>query len=814
MPTRLHAPRLHAPRINAPTRLTAAVLTAALLTAVLPWVRLGPAGPVDVRAGEVEVAGLAHQRILELPLEASHVALRWTGAPEAHVRIAFGRSRDAFGEVVDVTVDHDARGAADEAFSGVIWTGGGRFARVTTDRVIDTLSILAMDAGHRPPGPRGGGAVADAAVPMPPIISRAEWGANESYRFNSGGYEMFAPDFQPLQKVIVHHTAGRNNDPDPEATIRAIYYMHAIERGYRDIDYTFLIDWQGRIYEGRHARDYAAGEPITGEDLAGNVIRAAHAANFNNGTVGIALLGTFTNRLPPAAQEASLEKLIAWKLERHGINPLGADTYTNPVLGNSKYLENISGHRDVNATACPGELFYAWFPTLRQKVADRIAATTGSEVDHTAPGVISLLPMVPETTGATTVPFGLLFEEPVTGLGPRDFDVGGTSPGWTIDAVTGTASAYTVTVVAPPGERPDEGTVTLTLEDSSVRDLADNVGPGSVATGSIEYVHDDDPPGFELYQDPHTTVSNAEVFDWTVTFDEPVLGFTKDDVTIGGPDADEWFVNWLLGQGASYEFMTKQPTPRNGTFSVSIPEGAVTDLAGNPLPATPAVTIKVDRSDPTTGTPRTSLRSGTTLNGTASRVAVAFAGTDTGPAGIASYDVRRSYDGGAYQTIATSAGGSALAWSLSPGHTYRFQIRARDRAGNVGEWKAGPTLRPSLAQQGSSAIRWSGATKSTSYAKYSGGSQRALVAAGASATYTTSARSLSFVTTKGPSRGRAKVYVDGVLQATVDLKASSTTYRFVAFSKTWSSVGSHTIRIVAVASPSMRVDVDAFGVIR
>ena len=794
------------------SRLTAGLLIATLLTAALPAIRVGPAGPVDVQAGELEVTAVAHQRILELPLESSHVALRWTGAPAAHLTIAFGRSRDAFGEVVDVTVDHDVEEAPGEARSGVIWTGGARFARVTTDRLIDRLSLLAMDAGHRPPSRRGGGSVADAAVAMPPIISRAEWGADESYRFNSGGYELFAPDFQPLQKVIVHHTAGRNNDPDPEATIRAIYYMHAIERGYRDIDYTYLVDWQGRIYEGRHARDYANDEPITGEDVAGNVIRAAHAANFNNGTVGIALLGTFTNRLPPAAQEASLEKLIAWKLERHGINPLGAGTYTNPVLGHSKYLDNISGHRDVNATACPGELFYDWFPTLRQNVADRIAATTGSAVDHTAPGVISLLPMVPASTGATSVPFGLLFEEPVEGLGPGDFDVGGTSPGWTIDAVTGTASAYTVRLAAPPGgERPDEGTVTLTLEGSAVKDLADNVGPGSAVSASIDYVHDDTPPEFVLYQDPHRTVSNAEAFDWTVTFDEPVLGFTKDDVDLGGPAADEWFVNWLLGQGSDYEFMTKQPAPSNGTFSVSIPAGAVTDLAGNPLPETPAVTIKVDRTDPTTGTPKVSLRAVTTLKGAASRVAVGLAGTDTGPAGIDSYDVRRSYDGKAYETIATSVDGDSLGWSLTPGHTYRFQIRARDRAGNVGEWQAGPTLRPSLTQQGNDAVRWSGTTRSTSHASYSGGSQRYLGAAGASATYTTSARSLSFVTTKGASRGRARIYIDGVLQATVDLNAASTTYRFVAFSKTWSSVGTHTIKVVAVDS---RVDVDAFGVIR
>jgi hypothetical protein len=805
------------------SRLATAFLLGSLLTAALPALHLPMAGPADVHGQEV-VAGVSHERVITLPFEASHVALHWTGAPQAQLSIAFGERVDTFGDEVAVTIDDDAEGAPGEVFSGVLWTGGARFARVTTDRTIDALKVLAIDAGQRTPGAfsdeaadAGGvglGAVADAAVSMPSIISRAGWGANESYRFNSGGYEIFPSSYNPLQKVIVHHTAGRNDDPNPEATIRAIYYMHAVSRGWGDIDYNFLIDWQGRVYEGRHSRKYAAGEPITGEDLAGNVVRGAHAKGFNDGTVGIALLGNFQNRLPPAAQIASLEKLIAWKLERHGINPLGAGTYTNPNLGNSLYLQNISGHRNVNPTDCPGETFYRWFGTLRQDVADRIAATTGSTVDHTAPGVISLKSMLPDGTGATSIPFGLLFKEPVTGLTATDFTVGGTSSGWTVGSVTGKASGYTVTVEAPSGGGlPDPGTVTLTLADSSVRDLAANVGPGAAVSATATYAHDSVAPTFVLYQKPHRGTSNAESFDWSVTFSEPVKGFTVDDIHLGGPDAGEWEIEWLLGQGANYEFVTRQPALSNGTFTVSLPAGAVTDLAGNPAPASPVVTIKADRSAPTTGTPKVQLDKGTTLNGAALRAGVVGAGTDVGPAGIGSYDVRRSYDGGAYVAIGTVASGEALPWSLTPGHAYRFETRAHDRAGNVGGWVAGPTLHPALTQQTSSSVHWSGATTTLLSTRYSGGSLRYLAAVGAGATYTTTARSLSFVTAKGPTRGTAEIWIDGVSQGMVVLTDPSTTLRYVAFSKTWSSVGTHTIRIVSVGSPA-RVDIDAFGVIR
>jgi hypothetical protein len=152
--------------------------------------------------------------------------------------------------------------------------------------------------------------------------------------------------------------------------------------------------------------------------------------------------------------------------------------------------------------------------------------------------------------------------------------------------------------------------------------------------------------------------------------------------------------------------------------------------------------------------------------------------------------------------------------TLVAGHTYRFEVRARDTVGNVGPWHAGPTDYPALTQQTSTAVHFSGASSTTTSGVYSGGSERSLAAAGASASYTTTARSLSFVTTVGPTRGSARVYLDGVFQTTLDLNNPTTTYRYVAFSKVWSSVGTHTIKIVSVGSPYPRIDIDAFGVMR
>ena len=79
--------------------------------------------------------------------------------------------------------------------------------------------------------------------------------------------------------------------------------------GWNDIGYNFLVDRYGTVYEGR------AG----GVDR--NVI-GAHALGFNTGSVGVAVMGTFTSAAAPAAVETSLAKLLAWRLDLAHVDPL------------------------------------------------------------------------------------------------------------------------------------------------------------------------------------------------------------------------------------------------------------------------------------------------------------------------------------------------------------------------------------------------------------------------------------------------------------------------------------------------------------
>lgn len=577
--------------------------------------------------------------------------------------------------------------------------------------------------------------------------------------------------------------------------------------------YNFLIDAQGRIYEGRHARSYAAGEPHDEEDASGNVARGAHAKGFNSGSLGIVLLGTFDTVQPTAAARTSLEKLLAWETERHGINPTTASTYVNPDLGTAKLLDHISGHRNVNSTDCPGALFYPTFPALRTAVAGRIAATEGS-ADTTPPAVDTFAPLATNPTGARSIDFGLVFSEPVTGLKADDFGLAGTSTGWSVSKVTGIGAGYTVTVTATD---PTEGSVELDLAVDGVTDLGSHPGPAAPAAATAHWAADSTPPTVAMTFTPRWAATSKTLIDAAVTFSEPVDGLSASDIHVGGTSeaATPWTVDPVVGSGASYGVTLEAANPADGTLTIAIPAGATTDPAGNPNGASAVHTVAIDRTVPRTYAPAVRLRAPTTLS-TAIPVTVSWTATDwsTG-SGIASYDVARSVDGAAFSTISSGGTTASLAASETSGHSYRYEVRAHDHAGNVGYWTAGSTVKPTLLQQTSSSIAYHGAWTTVSSTSYSGGSLRYASAAGASASLTTSARSLAFVTTRGPSRGAVKVYVDGVLKATIDLYAATLQARFVAYAATWSSVGTHSIRVVVVGTAGRpRIDLDAFELLR
>jgi hypothetical protein len=84
---------------------------------------------------------------------------------------------------------------------------------------------------------------------------------------------------------------------------------------------------------------------------------------------------------------------------------------------------------------------------------------------------------------------------------------------------------------------------------------------------------------------------------------------------------------------------------------------------------------------------------------------------------------------------------------------------------------------------------------------------------GATATYTFYAKSVAWVGPVGPTRGRAKVAIDGKAVGTVDLRRSRFKPRVTIFDRSWKVVGTHTITITVVGS-GRPVAIDEFVIKR
>ncbi|XP_074874013.1 peptidoglycan recognition protein 3-like [Carettochelys insculpta] len=153
----------------------------------------------------------------------------------------------------------------------------------------------------------------------PAIVLRSQWGGRPP--------RSRAQLKTPAPYLIIHHTAG-NRCTTPASCRRqvmAVQTLHMVTWGWSDIGYNFLIGEDGRVYGGR-----------------GWTTIGAHAKNWNDKSLGISFLGTFTETAPNAAALNAARRLIQCAASR----------------GFLSYNYTLKGHRDVSPTDCPGDALY------------------------------------------------------------------------------------------------------------------------------------------------------------------------------------------------------------------------------------------------------------------------------------------------------------------------------------------------------------------------------------------------------------------------------------------------------------------------
>lgn len=126
---------------------------------------------------------------------------------------------------------------------------------------------------------------------------------------------------------------------------------------------------------------------------------------------------------------------------------------------------------------------------------------------------------------------------------------------------------------------------------------------------------------------------------------------------------------------------------------------------------------------------------------------------------------------------------------------------------------SGAPSRVRLIGDRSASIDYDGRWRIARHGGYRGGTVRYSTARGASATLTFTGRGATWYGPTGPTRGKAKIYVDGKLVRTVDLRRSTFHAHAAVFTKRWSTARKHTIRIVVIGtSGRSMVAIDGFGI--
>ncbi len=192
-------------------------------------------------------------------------------------------------------------------------------------------------------------------------------------------------------------------------------------------------------------------------------------------------------------------------------------------------------------------------------------------------------------------------------------------------------------------------------------------------------------------------------------------------------------------------------------------------------------------------------------------VTVSWAGKDT-TSGIADYTLYESHDGSGFSSLGTVTGKSK-GLNLAPGHSYKFEVSATDRAGNTSAPTAGTAPTLTLLQENSSAITYSSGWTRQAVSGANGGDVDYATVAGKTATLSFTGRSVAWMTTEGSNRGSATVSLDGKTPKTVSTNTGATKPAEIVDVATGSS-GNHKLVIkVLGTSGHARVDVDAFVVL-
>ena len=224
----------------------------------------------------------------------------------------------------------------------------------------------------------------------------------------------------------------------------------------------------------------------------------------------------------------------------------------------------------------------------------------------------------------------------------------------------------------------------------------------------------------------------------------------------------------------------------------------------------------VDIDGPTAKAPTSfGFARGSILGRTTVRASAGWPAATDDLTGVAAYRAGQRTDAGVWTTLVSETAARSVSSTLTLRHIATFRVRARDVSGNWGAYVSGPDVRPSVTQESGAGAVYTGGWGHSRNASWSGGTTRFTRKTGATATFTFHARAFALVAPKGPTRGSFRLYIDETYAGTISLHRSSSLARVLVATRTWTTLGDHTVKIVVVGTAHHpRVDVDALVLMR
>jgi hypothetical protein len=167
-----------------------------------------------------------------------------------------------------------------------------------------------------------------ASVPAPSgVMSRREW-------TSAGPIQSLINPMNGINRITVHHSAvissSVRSKADAARMLTSIRNGH-LAQGWADIGYHYIIDPQGRIWEGRSIR-----------------YQGAHVKNNNEHNLGVMMMGNFDVERPTPEALSSLDGFLADRMRAYNVP-----------------IRRVFTHQEITSTECPGRNLQGYMVATR-----------------------------------------------------------------------------------------------------------------------------------------------------------------------------------------------------------------------------------------------------------------------------------------------------------------------------------------------------------------------------------------------------------------------------------------------------------------